>query len=177
MCKLLATLAATILLLTSIPCPLPAQRHSQIKKNCLKKAALKIPRKGRVTVIRNDGSKIQAWLLSIDHNQSLLTTIQVDENNRTQSTYHISEISKIKFHKPGKLKPEIMVVGVVGGAFLGFLIGEELDPPDPSSGCLFGCFEFKFRGGPLGAAIGAGVGLLAGTFIPLIPITHTIKCN
>ena len=142
------------------------------KKN-LEKVVSKISRKGMMTVVRNDGSKIRGSLVSIDLDQFLLTMNQLNGESLTSPTYHISEIKKIQYRQSGKLNkytPAYMMIGFFVGATLGGIIGHEIAP---GGGSFIGG---STEGGPVGLAIGAGGGLILGAFISLvIPVTYTIE--
>lgn len=138
----------------------------------MQQADLKLRSNSLISIVRVDGSRISGRLASIDFDQELLTMHPLDRAGRAPTTLQIAKIAKIQYRRAGKPKPAWMVLGLIGGAFFGAVIGNAIDPPESIG------FGPDFGGGPIGLVIGASGGLLIGSFVPMaFPSTHTIKCK
>lgn len=146
------------------------------ESNCLAKAAEHVGPGEWLRVIKQDKAKETGQLESFDLPNSRLILQQTIDSLTTATTYELSDINAIQYHGGGRIRPGYMLLGLFGGGLLGVGIGG-LFESGGDSGCNFGpCFEVSERG--YGFLIGAGAGLLAGTFIPLLThSTRTIKCE
>jgi hypothetical protein len=95
--------------------------------SCLKKNLSQITSDCRITLFKTDGSKIAGQLVSADFTLSQLHIHELYRADRGYSSYPFGEIEKVRFRKRGHLKPGWMVVGLVGGAVIGGVIGRDID--------------------------------------------------
>jgi len=172
-----AMLAVFVLDSILIPPSLWAQATAATKPSCLEQAAAKIRQKSKVTVVRWDASKHTGLLDSVDLGSSHLLLRGLSLEDSALTLFGQDEIVKIQYDKPGKLKPGYMVLGLFGGALIGGLIGLAFEGEAESGRFPFPPPVEKFGAFLTGAAVGGGVGLLAGTFIPLLPKTRSIECR
>lgn len=175
----IGVLAVYVLVSIANPHGLSAQVAAPTELTCLEEAAQKIDTGSKITLLGRGGEKTKGYLTSIDLGQSLLTMGSTNRLDTSLQRFLLPDIAKIEYRKPGKLKPGFMALGLLGGALIGGLIGLAIEGESETE-------QFPFFGGPVvekgvaflaGAAIGGGVGLLAGTFIPLVPKTHSIECK
>ncbi|MCI0404590.1 MAG: hypothetical protein L0Z48_10885 [candidate division Zixibacteria bacterium] len=169
-----AVLAVFVLAAIVVPQVLYAQVTAPQTPTCLQQAAWKIRANGKITVLKQNGESLKGRLISIDLGQSHLTMRLLNTTDTTLMSIQQPEIAKIKYDKSRKLKPGFMALGLIGGALIGGLIGLAIEGDEEEQFPFFAESEIAVLGG---AAIGGGVGLLAGTFIPLVPKTGTIECK
>ncbi len=143
-----------------------AEEHSV----CLEKAVQKIDLGKSIILVQHDGSRISGQLKSINLGQSALTmNITEVGQEPKESIYHVVDIDRIGYRAPGKLKPTVMLLGFLGGAVIGGVIGGLSEP-----GALLGR-EINVL---IGVGIGGGGGLVLGTLGSLgLNSTHYIKCK
>jgi hypothetical protein len=166
MFKHFVTTMITILYLTEMTPSLIAQVPSQNDSIDLEKALSKIPTNSLISAIRSDGNRIQGRLVSINYDQLILSMSSIENMNADLFTHRILEFERIQYRKSGELNTDLMLVGLMGGTILGGIIGSSIDHPRINKNVN------DMGGVPIGLAIGASGGLLAGTIIPLaIPKT------
>jgi len=138
--------------------------------DCLEKANQIILPGKSIIIVQNEGLRISGRLKTIDLGQSTLTmSITEATQESKEEIYNIINIDKIGYRAPGKLKPAVMLLGFLGGAVIGGLIGGLAEPD-----------ELLGRGIniAIGVGIGGGGGLLLGTVGSLgMNSTHYIKCK
>jgi hypothetical protein len=112
--------------------------------------------------------------VSADFTLSQLHIHELYRADRGYSSYPFGEIEKVRFRKRGHLKPGWMVVGLVGGAVIGGVIGRDIDNAGSDSWCGT---DTQGIATALGVIVVGGVGFLAGTIVPLILSSKVVECQ
>ncbi|MGE5693288.1 MAG: hypothetical protein ACM3YF_05865 [Candidatus Zixiibacteriota bacterium] len=162
-----ASLAVFVLAAIIVPHGLSAQVRVPEKPICLEQVAQKIRPGSKIILIQPDGKWIKGRFETVDLGQSLLTLSSLTKPDAPPRFFQVSEISRIEYRKAGKLNPLWMGVGLAVGGLGGYLIGKTGSTQSDAFnlGHVFGVF-------------GGGIGLLAGTIVPLaIPSDRTIACK
>jgi hypothetical protein len=153
----------TVLLILLAPAARPASA-----RNCMAEASARLAPGSSLVLVYRDGMALPARLVAADTVQRALHVTTGEGDSLRALSVTCRELSEIRYRAAGKVKAGWMVLGIVGGAIIGGLVGNSTDPPDNGDFLDFG-------GGPTGAAVGAGVGFLLGTVIPAsIPSTRRI---
>jgi len=172
--KYLLTLMGTFGFLVSVFAGPAAAQLDTPDTTCLDAALPEITSDKRVTLFKTDGTKIAGRLVSVDFEQSFLTIHELYRADRGTSTYRFVEFEKIRFRKKGHLKPGWMLVGLVGGAVIGGVIGREIDNAGSGSWCGTDTQDIATA---LGVVVVGGVGFLVGTIVPLILSSEMVECK
>jgi len=161
----LTHLTLTICLLAMIP---PSARAEESGSACLEKNLPEILLYKPVTLYTTDGSVVNGNLLRIELSAGSLTIEQMMKADMESRTYQFSELDRIKYRKKGGgIKPLWMLVGVAGGGVTGGVIG--YNSSDKIIEQMLGMIA--------GMTMGAGAGLVLGTFVPLFKGTKTGECQ
>lgn len=130
-----------------------------------------------ITLILKDSSKVSGRLGFIDTEQSLITIERDDQVRVASSKYSLAEISGIEYTEK-KLRWWPMVGGLLLGAAAGGLAGVLIASANDRSSTVFNEYlRPELEGLGVGAVVGGGVGLIAGTIIGNQPKTCTIECK
>ena len=172
--KYLLTLMGTFGFLVSVFAGPAAAQLDTPDTTCLDAALPEITSDKRVTLFKTDGTKIAGRLVSVDFEQSFLTIHELYRADRGTSIHRFAELQKIRFRKKGHLKPGWMLLGLIGGGIIGGAIGYDIANNVESYEC--GTGEGSIAPA-LGIMILGGVGLLAGTIVPLILSSETVECE
>lgn len=157
-----ATIVTVLLILLA-----PAASQAATR-NCMAEASARLAPGSRLVLVYRDGMVLPARLVAADTTRRALHVTTGEDDSLRALSVTCREISEIRYQAAGQVKVGWMLLGLVGGAVVGGLVGNSVDPPDK------GAF-LDFGGGPAGAAVGAGVGFLLGTVIPAtIPSTRRI---
>ncbi|OGC86868.1 MAG: hypothetical protein A2142_08795 [candidate division Zixibacteria bacterium RBG_16_48_11] len=142
---------------------------AQNDSTCFDKLAQRVKPGKWIAILKHDGYKISGSLKSIEPIDSILAIYHYDKDSLVTSIFDISEVAQIKYKGPGKIRPAYMLLGLVGGALIGGLIGDQADKDNP---------EGLGIGGAFGMIFGAGGGLVVGTVAGfVVPTTRTIECK
>ena len=157
--------ATTVTVLLLLLAPAASQAAP---RNCMAEASARLAPGSRLVLVYRDGMVLPARLVAADTARRELHVTTGEGDSLRALAVACREISEIRYQAAGQVKVGWMLLGLVGGAVVGGLVGNSMDPPDKSAFLDFG-------GGPAGAAVGAGVGFLLGTVIPAtIPSTRRI---
>jgi len=134
---------------------------------CLAKACADLKPNDSIKIVENGGKEIEGCFVSANIDLLTLTMRQI-KHPGLDTTYNLSEISKIKYKKI-KLRPALMVLGIGLGSYFGVMVA--------TSGSEKGGGNFSRKDVTTIFAC-AGVGLALGTLISLnTPLEVTVSCE
>lgn len=165
-----ATLCALVIVLAAVPAV--AQQLDPARPGCLERAEEKLDSGDWVSVVAKTSEITTAHLVSLEPGRSLISVSTSRDGVSSTLEFTESEITAIRYHRTGKLRPSYMILGTIIGGVAGAIIGKATDPNCDGEGL---CFEF---GGAAGFVIGAAGGLVGGTVLSVAsPATETIRCE
>ncbi len=142
----------------------------QSSAGCLWRAYYELRPGQRINLVQKDSTKIFGRLISVERDNLLLNISQRIKD----STYNISikgsDITSIQYGKPGKMRAEYAILGMLAGGFIGYML--DSDEPDVES--WWEGHRAHVNGMAIGGALGFFIGLAGST---MIPVEKTITCR
>ena len=165
----------TLLMLSGVPA-FGGSELTPYRSSCLKNLSYHVNSGEWIRVVTKDNTKFEGGLESINFNQSLLTLIAYDDTSTTVFRWEISDIAKIQYREPGKVKAVPVVVGILLGGIVGMFGGAAVVTCESDE--FLGCLDEEITGAVIGGVIGALAGGISGGAISRSSSsTWTLKCK
>ncbi len=137
------------------------------KQNCFPTIAHRVTSGDKLNLVLTDSSHVSGVVGMF--NQELQTLTLTRLNSSESNDYNYSDIAEIRYQSARKVKLKWVILGLVGGATIGGVIGETKSNNQ-------GAFSDLVT--PIYAVMGGTLGLFSGITLPLIfPGHETIKCH
>ena len=154
----------------------PTAALAQQEQSCFGKVWKDLKPNDKLFVLQSNGSQLTGTLARVDLQEDVISISKTGGVDPGNVVLHSADIYQIKYAKRGKIQFSWMLAGFAAGAVAGGVYGSATWEEGQDIGEI--CTDCsRSQTGLVGAAIGAGAGLVLGTILsPFFKSTRTVTC-